>query len=196
MSRSFQLPEQGKRKCLRRLPVYQQMVPGEKEASSTKPQQMHNFYANISQSITRKGPGTHVNMNKFTAIKSRRELRGGDSDSVAPPPHFTRSDPVGSVIKSFSLLQSRSIWATLTAQRLLGTLWGSNPSLGGEGQPRFLTSADMTVCFCYNLVITEFKQRESYNQTRQLIHGTVVRSPESSFAFVSSQMTDPQNYPP
>lgn len=125
------------------------MVPGEKEASSTKLQQMHNFYANISQSITHKEPGTCVNMNEFTAIKSRREVGRGDSDSVAPPRHFTRSYPVGSVIKSFSLFsQSRSLWATLTAQCRLGTLWGCNPSLGGEGRSWFLTPADTTAIFC------------------------------------------------
>lgn len=111
------LPGQGKRKPLHRPPACQQMVPGEQEASSTKPQQMHNFYANISQSITRKRPGTRVNMNEFTAIKSRREVGGGDGDSAAPPWHFTRRYPVGSVIKCFSFFSlSRSIWATLTTR--------------------------------------------------------------------------------
>lgn len=60
------------RKRLRRLPACQQTVPGEEEASSTKAQQMHNFYANTSQSIARKGPGPRLNMNELTAIKSER----------------------------------------------------------------------------------------------------------------------------
>lgn len=132
------VPRQGNRKRLRRLPVCQQTVPGEKEASSTKPQQIHNFYANTSQSITRKWPGTRVNMNEFTAIRSQREVGGGDGDSATPPRHFTRSYPLGSVIKSFSLLsQSRSTWA-LTSQCQLGTVILAS---------RFLTSADTAVFF-------------------------------------------------
>lgn len=161
------------------------MVPREKEASSTKPQQMHNFYANISQSITRNRPGTHENMNEFTAIKSRREVEGGDGDSAAPPRHFTRSYPVSSVIKFLSLFsQSCSVWAALTAQRQLATLrWA-------------VTVSNLRVFPLKNLIITKFKQRESSSQTSQRLRGTVVGGPKGSFAFISSQKANPQNDQP